>query len=109
MKKIAAGISIAALVVVAQFALADDTSRTPTQSGTAMTVTGDMCAGWTKGGGASVGKPNNGRTADAASSSMDTSTSAACEAAASSSSSSSAQPANRPDQKIKTKSNIKND
>ncbi len=104
MKKIAAGIGIVALAVVAQFALADDTTRTTTQSGTSMTVTGDMCAGWTKGGGAAVGK-----TSASASSSMDASTSAACEAAASSSSSTSAQPANRPDQKIKTKSNIKND
>ncbi len=109
MKKIAAGVGVLALVVVAHLAFADDTTRTTTQSGTSMTVTGDMCAGWTKGGGASVGKANNGRTADASSSSMDASTSAACEAAASSSSSSSPGTANRPDQKIKTKSNIKND
>ena len=108
MKKIAAGVGVLALVVVAHFAFADDTARTTTQSGTSMTITGDMCAGWTKGGGAAVGKQASG-TGGSASSSMDASTSAACEAMASSSSSSLPGTANRPDQKIKTKSNIKND
>jgi len=111
MKKIAAGVGIVALAVVAQFALADDTTRTTTQSGSSMTITGDACAGWTKGGGASVGKPNNGRAESTSSSSMDASTQAACAAAASgssgtsSSSSSSAQGV----VKTKTKSNQSND
>ncbi len=112
MKKIAAGVGIVALVVVAQFALADDTTRTTTQSGTSMTVTGNMCAGWTKGGGASVGKPNNGRTGSASSSSMDASTEAACAAAASSSASGSSSSSSSGDQgvvKTKTKSNQSND
>jgi hypothetical protein len=110
MKKIAAGVGVVALVVVAQIALADDTARTTTQSGSSMTITGDPCAGWTKGGGASVGKPNNGRAGASASASMDASTEAACAAAASgggasSSSSSSAQGV----VKTKTKSNQSND
>lgn len=93
MKTLAAGVGVVALVVAAQFAFAQDSARNtnaPGAADSAMTVTGtDMCAGWTKGGGASVGKPNPGRTAaDSSSSSMDASTAAACEAAASSSSSS---------------------
>ena len=94
MKKLAAGVGVVALVVAAQFAFAQDNAKNtnaPGAADSAMTVTGtDACAGWTKGGGASVGKPNPGRTAADSSSSMDASTAAACEAAASSSSSASA-------------------
>ncbi len=93
MKKLAAGIAVIALVMTAQFAIAKDTApKTATQSGTAMTMTGDMCMGKT--------------SASASSSSMDASAMAACSASASSSSS---VPTPNGDQKIKTKSNIKND
>ena len=95
MKKLAAGIAVIALVMTAQFAIAKDTvPKTATQSGTAMTMTGDMCTGKT--------------SASASSSSMDASAMAACSASASASSSSSV-PTPNGDQKIKTKSNIKND
>jgi hypothetical protein len=106
MKKIAAGVGVVALVVVAQIALADDTARTSTQSGSSMTITGDACAGWTKGGGAAVGK-----TSASSSSSMDASTSAACAAAASSNSSASSSSGTSPQAilKTKTKSNQSND
>ncbi len=98
------------MVVVAQFALADDTTRTTTQSGSSLTITGDMCANWTKGGGASVGKPNPGKR-ESSSSSMDASTEAACAAAASSSggASSSSQSGSQSVVKSKTKSNQSND
>ncbi len=92
MKKLAAGVGVMALVVAAQLAFAQDNSRnsnTPGAADSAMTITGDTCAGWTKGGGAAVGKPSPGRTA-ASSSSMDASTEAACAAADASSSSAAA-------------------
>ena len=112
MKKIAAGVGIVALAVVAQIALADDTARTTTQSGSSLTVTGDMCAGWTKGGGASVGKPSPGKSdRSGSSSSMDASMEAACAAAASASSGTSSSSASGPQSvvKTKTKSNQSND
>ena len=94
MKKLAAGIAVIALVMTAQFAIANDTApKGATQSGTAMTMTGDMC---TK------------SSSSASSSSMDASAMAECSASASASSSSSV-PTPNGDQKIKTKSNIKND
>lgn len=110
MKKIAAGVGVVALVVVAQIALADDAARTTTQSGSAMTITGNMCAGWTKGGGASVGKPNPGKSdRSASSSSMDASTEAACAAAAGGGTSSSSSSSDQGVVKTKTKSNQSND
>ncbi len=94
MKKLAAGIAVIALVMTAQFAIAKDTApKTATQSGTAMTMTGDMC---TK------------SSSSASSSSMDASAMAACSASASASSST-ASASTTAVLKIKTKSNIKND
>ena len=85
MKKIAAGVSVLALVLTAHLASAG-TGAIDTTAQTSSSAAPDACAGWTKGGGASVGKANPGRAAASSSSSADSSTDATCAATSSSSS-----------------------
>ncbi len=111
MKKIAAGVSVLALVVVAHLAFAYEDPKGTGAAASSSASVPDPCSSWTKGGGASVGKANPGKmSADPSSSSSASAGDAPAACTASSSSSSSAPgTADRPDQKVKTKSNIKND